>query len=146
MDTCAYVWLSPFAVHLKALQHCLLIDYTPVRNKKLKITETSAQEGFLIWNLCILTYMQTHTLTLMHTPTRPDAEAAGPKSLLRLVPGQCTMEGGSMETAALETTLLSSLLGALGTGLCLRRGVDPQGGIIAHVIWPQSGQRRLQHS
>ena len=31
-----YVWLSPFAVHLKLSQHCLLIGYTPVQNKKLK--------------------------------------------------------------------------------------------------------------
>ena len=35
-DTCVYVWLSPFAVHLKLLQHCLLINYTPIQNKKLK--------------------------------------------------------------------------------------------------------------
>ena len=50
--------------------------------------------------------MQTHMLTLMHTPTWPDAQTAGLKSLLRLVPGQCTMEGGFMETAALETNFL----------------------------------------
>ena len=30
------VWLSPFAVHLKALQHYLLIGYIPVQNKQLK--------------------------------------------------------------------------------------------------------------
>ena len=29
-----YVWLSPFAVHLKLSQHCLLIGYTPIQNKK----------------------------------------------------------------------------------------------------------------
>ena len=29
-----YLWLSPFTVHLKLLQHCLLINYTPVQNKK----------------------------------------------------------------------------------------------------------------
>ena len=29
-----YVWLSPFAVHLK-LSHPLLISYTPVQNKSL---------------------------------------------------------------------------------------------------------------
>ena len=34
--THVYVWLSPFAVHLKPLQHCLLIGYTPIPNKKLK--------------------------------------------------------------------------------------------------------------
>ena len=30
------VWLSPFAVHLKLSQLCLLIDYTLIQNKKLK--------------------------------------------------------------------------------------------------------------
>ena len=29
-----YVWLSPFAVHLKLSQHCLLSNYTPTQNKK----------------------------------------------------------------------------------------------------------------
>ena len=29
-----YVWLSPFAVPLTLSQHCLLISYTPVQNKK----------------------------------------------------------------------------------------------------------------
>ena len=29
-----YVWLRPFAVHLKLSQHCLLINYTPVQNFK----------------------------------------------------------------------------------------------------------------
>ena len=29
-----YVCLSPFAVHLKLSQHCLLIGYTPIQNKK----------------------------------------------------------------------------------------------------------------
>ena len=28
------VWLSPFAVHLKLSQHCLLIGYTPVPGEK----------------------------------------------------------------------------------------------------------------
>ena len=27
-----YVWLSPFIVHLKLSQHCLLISYTPIQN------------------------------------------------------------------------------------------------------------------
>ena len=31
-----YVWLSPFPVHLKLWQHCLLHDYTPISNKTLK--------------------------------------------------------------------------------------------------------------
>ena len=30
------VGLSPFAVHLKLSQHCLLIGYTPIQNKKFK--------------------------------------------------------------------------------------------------------------
>ena len=28
-----HVWLSPFTVHLKLLQHCLLICYTSIQNK-----------------------------------------------------------------------------------------------------------------
>ena len=31
-----YGWLRPFAVHLTQTQHCLLIGYTPIQNKKLK--------------------------------------------------------------------------------------------------------------
>ena len=31
-----YIWLSPFAVHLKLSQNILLISYTPIQNKKLK--------------------------------------------------------------------------------------------------------------
>ena len=31
-----YVWLSPFASHLKLSQHCLLIGYTPIENKVKK--------------------------------------------------------------------------------------------------------------
>ena len=30
----AHVWLRHFAVHLKLSQHCLLIGYTPIQNKK----------------------------------------------------------------------------------------------------------------
>ena len=29
-----YLWLCPFAVHLKLLQHCLLTDCTSIQNKK----------------------------------------------------------------------------------------------------------------
>ena len=28
-----FVWLSPFAIHLKPSQHCLLIIYTLIQNK-----------------------------------------------------------------------------------------------------------------
>ena len=31
-----YVMLSPFTVRLKLSQHCLLIGYIPIQNKKLK--------------------------------------------------------------------------------------------------------------
>ena len=31
-----YVWLNPFTVHLKLSQHCLLIGYTPIQNRKLQ--------------------------------------------------------------------------------------------------------------
>ena len=27
-----YIWLSPFTVHLKLSQYCVLISYTPVQN------------------------------------------------------------------------------------------------------------------
>ena len=33
-----YVWLSPFAVHLRLSQRCLLIGYIPIQNKKFKKT------------------------------------------------------------------------------------------------------------
>ena len=39
------VWPSPFTVHLKPSQCCLLISYTPMQNKKLKRTAfTSLRE------------------------------------------------------------------------------------------------------
>ena len=36
-----HVWICPFPVHLKPLQHCLLISYTPIQNKKLKNKKTN---------------------------------------------------------------------------------------------------------
>ena len=36
-----YVWLSPFAVHLKLSQHCLLISYTSIQNKKFIFIPTT---------------------------------------------------------------------------------------------------------
>ena len=30
-----YVWLSPFTIHLKLSQYCLIISYNPIQNKKL---------------------------------------------------------------------------------------------------------------
>ena len=35
-----YVWLNPFAVHLKLSQHSLLVSYTSIQSKKLKKKET----------------------------------------------------------------------------------------------------------
>ena len=34
-----HVWLSPFTVHQKLSQHCLLISYTPIENKNFKMKE-----------------------------------------------------------------------------------------------------------
>ena len=34
-----YIWLGSFAVHLKLSQHCMLVGYTRVQNKKLKKKE-----------------------------------------------------------------------------------------------------------
>ena len=42
-----YVWLSPFTVHLKLLQHCLLISCTPIQNKKLKKKKVKVLHSFL---------------------------------------------------------------------------------------------------
>ena len=47
----AYLWLSPFNVHLKLSQHCSLISYTLIQNKKLKIKECLHST---IWIICIL--------------------------------------------------------------------------------------------
>ena len=48
-----YVWLSPFAMHLNLSQHCLLISYTPMQNKKLKKKKTLGFQhpglGFNSW-------------------------------------------------------------------------------------------------
>ena len=30
-----YVWMSPFGVHLKLSQHCLLISYITIQNKRV---------------------------------------------------------------------------------------------------------------
>ena len=35
MDTCIYIWLNSFTVHLQLSYHCLLITYIPIQNKKL---------------------------------------------------------------------------------------------------------------
>ena len=34
-----HVWLSPFAVHLKLSQHCLLTGYAPIQKSFLKIQD-----------------------------------------------------------------------------------------------------------
>ena len=34
-----FLWLNPFTVHLKLLQHCLLTGYTPIQNNKVKKKE-----------------------------------------------------------------------------------------------------------
>ena len=34
----AYVWLRPWAADLKLLQHCLLICYTPIQKKGIKLS------------------------------------------------------------------------------------------------------------
>ena len=32
-----FLWLSPFSVHLKLSQHCLLIGYPPIKDKFFKM-------------------------------------------------------------------------------------------------------------
>ena len=36
---CTYMYMYPFAVYLKLSQHCLLVGYTPIQNKKCKKRE-----------------------------------------------------------------------------------------------------------
>ena len=40
-----YVCLSPFYVHLKLSQRCLLISYTPIQNKKFKDRKRKKSNG-----------------------------------------------------------------------------------------------------
>ena len=37
-----YGWLSPFAVHLKLSQHCLLISYIPIQNLEKEMATHSS--------------------------------------------------------------------------------------------------------
>ena len=45
-----YVRLNPFTVHLKLSQHCLLISYTPIQNKKFKINKNEQTPDFYYSN------------------------------------------------------------------------------------------------
>ena len=36
MDTCIYIWLSLFVMHLKLSQRCLLVHYIPMQHKECK--------------------------------------------------------------------------------------------------------------
>ena len=55
---CVYLWLGPFAVDLKLSQHCLLISYTPIQNKKFENKKLYANR-----RLVEMSYMQ---VSLMH--------------------------------------------------------------------------------
>ena len=46
-----YVCLHPFVVYLKLSQHCLLISYTTIRNKKLKKEKKKKQMSTMLWML-----------------------------------------------------------------------------------------------
>ena len=46
-----YGWLSPFTVHLKLSQHCLLIGCTPIQNKKVKKRVASFVNTFVFFPL-----------------------------------------------------------------------------------------------
>ena len=43
-----YVWLNPFALHLKLSQHCLLIGFTPIQNKNLKTSKIPGNSWHLV--------------------------------------------------------------------------------------------------
>ena len=65
-------WLSPFSVHLKLSQHCLLIGYTPIENKKLKNKFKKLSTNSLFYICAVLSHsvvfdtLQPHRLQ----PTR----------------------------------------------------------------------------
>ena len=46
MDT-LHAWLSPFTVHLKLPQHCLLISCTPIQNKKSERKKHPVEDHFI---------------------------------------------------------------------------------------------------
>ena len=46
-----YIWLSPFIVHLKLSQHCLLTGHIPVQNKKFRRIVYKIFHS--LWNECI---------------------------------------------------------------------------------------------
>ena len=55
-----YVWLSPFTVHLKLSQRCLLIGYIPIQNQKLK---TKYLQYFLLKNISAAEPKESSLLT-----------------------------------------------------------------------------------
>ena len=58
--THVYVWLSPFTVHLKLSQRCLLIGYIPIQNQKLK---TKYLQYFLLKNISAAEPKESSLLT-----------------------------------------------------------------------------------
>ena len=55
-----YVWLSPFLVHLKLSQHCLLTGYTRIQNKKYikkKKRDLAFERNSYIFNTYLLTIL-----------------------------------------------------------------------------------------
>ena len=61
MDT-LHVWLSPFTVHLKLPQHCLLISYTPIQNKKSERKKHPVEDHFTR----LLNFYTSERLNLCH--------------------------------------------------------------------------------
>ena len=47
-----YAWLDLFTVHLNLSQHCLLINYTPIQNKKFFKKMTVVQSQYVSEKVC----------------------------------------------------------------------------------------------
>ena len=69
-----HVWRSPFTLHLKLSQHCLLISYTPIQNKNLERKKYPVEDHFTRLlnlytserlNLCLHTLISALTDTEM---------------------------------------------------------------------------------
>ena len=62
--THVYGRLCPFAVHLKLSQHCLLIGYTAIQNKKCKRKKKNYELETSSWELFVARLLNIERLTL----------------------------------------------------------------------------------
>ena len=71
MDTCVYVWLSLFAVHLKLSQHCLLISY-----------QSSSVQSLSHFRLFATPWITAHQASLSFTNSRSSLRLTSIESVM----------------------------------------------------------------